>query len=61
MQKLSSIRLPETAFSYLRELEPVAAKLMDRHLSTAKEWFPHEYVPWDLGRDFNKQPWRPED
>ena len=36
----------------LHELAPVAAKLVDRHLANAKEWFPHEYVPWSLGRDF---------
>ena len=34
------------------ELEPVAAAELDRHLSTAKEWFPHEYVPWSEGTDF---------
>jgi acyl-[acyl-carrier-protein] desaturase len=36
----------------LGELEPTAVKLLDRHLSTAKEWFPHELVPWSRGRDF---------
>ena len=34
------------------ELEPVAGQLLERHLSTTKEWFPHELVPWSLGRDF---------
>src|SRR5687767_1059873 len=38
--------------SLLRELEPVAARLLDRHLGTTKEWFPHELVPWSRGRDF---------
>ena len=36
----------------LTELEPVAARLLDSHLAAAKEWFPHEYVPWSRGRDF---------
>jgi len=36
----------------LAELTPTAATLLDRHLGTAKEWFPHELVPWSLGRDF---------
>ena len=36
----------------LAELEPTAIKLLERHLSTAKEWFPHEMVPWSRGRDF---------
>ncbi len=36
----------------LDELEPTAARLLERHLSTSKEWFPHELVPWSMGRDF---------
>jgi acyl-[acyl-carrier-protein] desaturase len=36
----------------LNELEPVVADLLDRHLQQAKEWFPHELVPWSRGRDF---------
>jgi acyl-[acyl-carrier-protein] desaturase len=31
----------------LAELEPVVARLYERHLSSAREWFPHELVPWD--------------
>ncbi|WP_248964102.1 acyl-ACP desaturase [Sphaerisporangium perillae] len=37
----------------LVELEPVVAGELDRHLTVAKEWFPHEYVPWSQGRDYN--------
>jgi acyl-[acyl-carrier-protein] desaturase len=36
----------------LTELTPVAERLLERHLRTAKEWFPHELVPWSRGRDF---------
>jgi acyl-[acyl-carrier-protein] desaturase len=36
----------------LAELEPTATKLLERHLATAREWFPHEMVPWSRGRDF---------
>ena len=36
----------------IAELEPVVARLLERHLATAKEWFPHEVVPWSRGRDF---------
>ncbi|ADP84780.1 acyl-ACP desaturase [Pseudofrankia inefficax] len=43
----------------LRELEPVAAANLDRHLGLAAEWMPHEYVPWSLGRDFDSLPWEP--
>jgi acyl-[acyl-carrier-protein] desaturase len=37
----------------VRELEPVAARELDRHLGMAKEWFPHEYVPWSEGTNFD--------
>ncbi|MGW2189690.1 acyl-ACP desaturase [Streptomyces sp. NPDC001719] len=37
----------------LRDLEPVVAANLDRHLAASKEWFPHQYVPWGLGRDFD--------
>lgn len=42
-----------TDVKILKELEEVVEQELNRHLSTAKEWFPHEYVPWSLGRDFN--------
>lgn len=38
--------------SMLHELAPTAERLLDRHLASAKEWFPHEFVPWSRGRDF---------
>ena len=44
----------------LAEIEPRAAQLVDRHLSLAKEWFPHEYVPYGEGRDFGAEPWTPD-
>lgn len=45
----------------LRELEPVAAKLLDRHLGVAKEWFPHEMVPYSRGKDYEPgYEWAPE-
>ena len=34
------------------DLEPVVEQLLERHLATAKEWFPHDLVPWSRGRDF---------
>ena len=47
---------------FLAELEPVAATLLNRHLATAKEWFPHELVPYSRGRDFDKRhQWTPDD
>jgi acyl-[acyl-carrier-protein] desaturase len=48
----------------LVELEPVVAANLDRHLGAAKEWHPHDYVPWSRGRDFaflGGDDWAPED
>ena len=51
-----------TPAELLAVLEPTAAKLYDRHMGVAKEWFPHEYVPWSRGRDFDpERPWNPDD
>ena len=36
----------------LLDLEPVVEENLNRHLAAAKEWMPHEYVPWSQGRDF---------
>ena len=44
----------------LLDLEPEAGRLLDRHLAVAKEWFPHEYVPYSMGRDFDREPWTPD-
>lgn len=49
----------------LRELEPVVETELNRHLSIAKEWFPHEYVPWGEGVNFSGvlegKDWTPEE
>ena len=37
----------------LNELEPTVGKLLDRHLTSAKEWFPHRLVPWSRATDFD--------
>jgi acyl-[acyl-carrier-protein] desaturase len=38
--------------SLLAALTPTVEQLLERHLAAAKEWFPHELVPWGRGRDF---------
>jgi acyl-[acyl-carrier-protein] desaturase len=48
----------------MHELEPVVEANLNRHLSAAKEWMPHDYVPWSRGRDFaflGGEDWTPED
>jgi acyl-[acyl-carrier-protein] desaturase len=36
----------------IRDLEPVVAVELERHLKVQKNWYPHEYVPWSEGRTF---------
>ncbi|MDZ7677422.1 MAG: acyl-ACP desaturase [Acidimicrobiales bacterium] len=46
----------------LAELEPVAERLLERHLSSTKMWYPHTLVPWSRGRDFEPDyEWDPND
>jgi acyl-[acyl-carrier-protein] desaturase len=57
--------MPQTSphAAVLTELEPVVAQNLDRHLKIAKEWHPHDYVPWDEGRNFaflGGEDWSPE-
>jgi acyl-[acyl-carrier-protein] desaturase len=49
--------------SVLVELEPVVAQNLDRHVGLAKEWHPHDYIPWSDGRNFaflGGEDWAPE-
>lgn len=44
----------------LNELQPKAEELLERHLRTSKEWFPHTLVPWERGADLNvDEEWDP--
>ncbi len=53
---------PMETTAFLAELEPVTARLLDRHVAQAKEWFPHQLVPYSRGRDFDADyEWSPED
>jgi len=53
-----------TQTQLLLELEQVVERELNRHLTTSREWFPHEYVPWSEGRDFDGvlggEAWSPE-
>ncbi|OEV04058.1 acyl-ACP desaturase [Streptomyces oceani] len=56
---MSSTAVPHTSTSewtdrqLLYALEEVVEKELNRHLSVAKDWMPHQYVPWSEGRDFD--------
>lgn len=45
------------------ELEQIAEAELNRHLSVSTEWHPHDFVPWDRGRNFaamGGDDWSPE-
>lgn len=56
---------PEIQTRLIRDLEPVVATELERHLATQKNWYPHEYVPWSEGRTFagplNGDAWEAKD
>lgn len=44
----------------LEALEATAERLLERHLTTTKEWFPHALVPWNDAADFPRDyEWSP--
>ncbi|MFI0351195.1 acyl-ACP desaturase [Actinomadura sp. 9N407] len=47
------------------ELEPTVEKEVNRHISMAEEWFPHQYVPYSDGRTYSGvldgEGWEPGD
>ncbi|MCV7224563.1 acyl-ACP desaturase [Mycolicibacterium komossense] len=46
------------------DLEPIVAENYQRHLDTADEWFAHDYVPFDQGRNFaflGGEDWNPSE
>ncbi len=57
--------LEDVQVRLIRDLEPVVAIELARHLSVQKDWYPHEYVPWSEGRNFagplNGDAWEAKD
>jgi acyl-[acyl-carrier-protein] desaturase len=49
------------ASALVSELEPVAGRLLDRHLAAAREWFPHELIPYERGRAAHPGAWTETD
>ncbi len=37
----------------LRELDQVVESNLNRHIEVAKEWFPHDYIPWSEGTNYD--------
>ena len=56
---------PAVQLRLIRDLEPVVAEELARHLSVQKNWYPHDYVPWSEGRTFagplNGDAWEAKD
>jgi len=53
-----------TDLQLLHELEPVVETNLNRHLSMAKNWNPHDYIPWSDGKNYyalGGQDWDPEE
>jgi acyl-[acyl-carrier protein] desaturase len=59
-----TVTKPLTEAAILTELEAVVEIELARHLSHAKEWMPHEYIPWSQGRTYDGplggEAWKPE-
>lgn len=56
---------PDIQARLIRDLDPVVAVELERHLAVQKNWYPHEYVPWSEGRTFagplNGDAWEAKD
>jgi len=42
-----------TQTQLLLELDQVVEQNLNRHTAIAKEWFPHDYIPWSEARNFD--------
>ncbi|HRA44561.1 MAG TPA: acyl-ACP desaturase [Phycicoccus sp.] len=60
---MTTVDLSQT--DLLRELDSVVEGELNRHLKVAKEWFPHDFIPWSDGRNFDGrmggEEWSPDD
>lgn len=56
-----STRLPKSRVDLLEEITPDVERLYNRHLESARVWYPHEQINWGEGEDFGERPWSPED
>jgi acyl-[acyl-carrier-protein] desaturase len=57
---MTAARTPSSG-DMLRDLRPTVERGLDRHHASTGEWFPHEYVPYERGRNFVDEPWVPQD
>jgi acyl-[acyl-carrier-protein] desaturase len=45
----------------LTDLQPLVEQSLAKHLEVATEWFPHEFIPYEQGRNYVDEPWAPSD
>ena len=54
-----------TQTDLLREMNQVVEGELNRHLAVAKDWYPHDFIPWSDGRNFDGlmggDAWSPDD
>jgi acyl-[acyl-carrier-protein] desaturase len=43
-----------TDLELIHALEPIAEAGLNQHLAAAKNWHPHDYVPWSDGSDYSQ-------
>ncbi|MFP3913594.1 MAG: acyl-ACP desaturase [Actinomycetota bacterium] len=44
-------------FELVEALEPTVAELLEQHRQRRRPWYFHDFIPWEEGRSFAKEPW----
>jgi acyl-[acyl-carrier-protein] desaturase len=44
-------------FELLEAVEPTVERLLAEHQARRVPWYFHDMIPWELGRNFKKEPW----
>ena len=47
----------EEEFELLKAVESDAAELSRQHQERRSHWYFHDFIPWELGRNFRDEPW----
>lgn len=51
----------EEQHELIAAVEPEIGRLMADHRERRKDWYFHEYVPWEQGRNYVDEPWQESD
>ena len=44
-------------FELLQAVEPTVQRLLAEHRARRVHWYFHDMIPWEMGRNFKKEPW----